>query len=87
MATKSKRQSRLCSSNVRFARAKWGDLNELAVEQLKRFSSELRLSVAAGDIVLLNGGWYVTHPGLIRLASRRHCSGISPRAGNPERRQ
>ena len=76
MACETHRKNKLCSSNVQLAESKWGDLNQLAIEQLKKFSIELRLSVAYGDIVLLDGRWYVTHTGLIRLASRRHCSGI-----------
>lgn len=32
--------------------------------------------MAAGEIQLLNGNWYVTHSGLLRLAERRHCVGI-----------
>jgi hypothetical protein len=32
--------------------------------------------VALGDLLLLNGNWYVTHAGLLRLAQRRHCAGI-----------
>ena len=34
-------------------------------------------SVAAGDMKLLENQWYVTHSGLIRLAQRRGCSGIT----------
>jgi hypothetical protein len=33
-------------------------------------------SLSLGDLVYLDGGWYVTHAGLVRLASRRHCAGI-----------
>jgi len=29
-----------------------------------------------GDLRLLEGTWYVTHTGLVRLAQRRHCAGI-----------
>jgi hypothetical protein len=35
-----------------------------------------RLSVEAGDLLWLDGHWYVTHSGLIRLARRNHCAGI-----------
>lgn len=80
MANEIKRKNKLSSSNVRLARSKWGDLNQLAVEQLKKFSSELELSVVSGDILLLDGRWYVTHTGLIRLASRRRCAGINVQA-------
>jgi hypothetical protein len=32
--------------------------------------------VSHGDLLLLNHGWYVTHAGLLRLARRKHCSGV-----------
>src|SRR5438105_5421192 len=35
-----------------------------------------RFSVEAGDLLRLDGHWYVTHSGLIRLARRNHCTGI-----------
>ena len=76
MAISANRTIRLISSNIRLARAKWGNLNRSAVEQLKKLSNELQLSVASGDLLLFDAHWYVTHTGLIRLAARRRCSGI-----------
>ena len=38
----------------------------------KRYS----FSVESGDLLWLDGHWYVTHSGLIRLARRSHCAGI-----------
>ena len=35
-----------------------------------------RLSVESGDLIRLDGHWYVTHSGLLRLALRSHCVGI-----------
>jgi hypothetical protein len=35
-----------------------------------------RFSVESGDLLWLDGHWYVTHSGLIRLARRSHCAGI-----------
>ena len=35
-----------------------------------------RLSVESGDLLWLDGRWYVTHSGLIRLARRNRCAGI-----------
>jgi len=46
------------------------------VTHLKRLSIDLHLSVQGGDLLLLDGQWYVTHTGLIRLANRRRCTGI-----------
>ena len=76
MATKANRKNAVCLSNVRLARSKWGELNRADIEQLKKLSDELRLSVASGDLLLLDAKWYVTHTGLIRLATRRRCRGI-----------
>jgi len=33
-------------------------------------------SFESGDLLWLDGHWYVTHSGLIRLARRSHCAGI-----------
>jgi len=76
MANEANRKKALSSSNLRLARLKWGDVDRLAVEQLKKLSNELQLSVASGDLIFLDARWYVTHTGLIRLATRRRCSGI-----------
>src|SRR5437879_10111074 len=65
----------LAQQNIRFARKNW----EVSVEQvamLKGLTEELQLSVALGDLRLLEGKWYVTHAGLLRLAHRTHCSSI-----------
>ena len=35
--------------------------------------------MTSGDVKYLNGGWYVTHSGLLRLAERRRCAGIHSR--------
>jgi hypothetical protein len=41
-----------------------------------RLASRYRFSVESGDLLWLDGHWYVTHSGLIRLARRNHCAGI-----------
>jgi hypothetical protein len=43
---------------------------------LKELTSEYLLSVAFGDLLLLDGRWYVTHSGLLGLARRNRCAGI-----------
>jgi hypothetical protein len=50
------------------------------LEQLKELVQTIGISVAAGDIQLLNGRWYVTHAGLLRLARRKRCVGIESAA-------
>jgi hypothetical protein len=65
------------AANLRFAkRFVTCDLTPALVEQLRELSSRFSLSLRGGDLLLLSGGWYVTHAGLIRLAARSRCSGI-----------
>ena len=64
-------------SNVRLARHIWGALSGVAYRTLKELTSRYSLSIAAGDLQLLDGRWYVTHSGLLQLASRRGCRGIN----------
>src|SRR6202162_4731359 len=69
--------SRLLSSNLRLARSRWkGEINQIEVQQLKSFTERHEFSVAEGDLIRLERGWYVTHTGLIRLANRNRCAGI-----------
>jgi hypothetical protein len=44
---------------------------------LKELSYAYGLSVAAGDLQLLDGKWYVTHAGLLAIANRSACSAIT----------
>src|SRR5271154_636648 len=61
--------------NIRAARRKWTvSVNQITT--LKTLTAEMRLSVTAGDLNLLDGKWYVTHAGLLRTAQRRRCHGI-----------
>jgi hypothetical protein len=65
----------LTARNVRWAQRNLV-LSREQVGSLRSLTAELRLSVARGDLRLINGGWYVTHAGLMRLSHRRRCSGI-----------
>ena len=65
--------------NVRLARSLWrGQLSPLRLPELKRLSCRPGLSIASGELLLLDGKWYVTHAGLLRIATRRRCLGIRP---------
>jgi len=67
----------LVGQNLRLARAKWGPgLSNTIEHALRDLSERFGLSVAAGDLLLIDERWYVTHSGLLRLATRRHCAGI-----------
>ncbi len=64
-------------SNVKLARQLWGEPSRVALRSLRELTTRYSLSVAAGDLQLLDGRWYVTHSGLLQLASRRGCRGIN----------
>jgi len=72
----SKTASAVFRSNTKCARAIWGRLPSTAMRSLKELADRHALSVAAGDLQLLEGRWYVTHSGLLRIAQRRRCCGI-----------
>ncbi len=63
-------------SNARLARQLWGELSRIALRSLRELTARYSLSIASGDLQLLDGRWYVTHSGLLQLASRRGCHGI-----------
>jgi hypothetical protein len=63
--------------NLRDAKSKWSDHLEMPnIRALRVLSARYEFSVAVGDLLLLNGNWYVTHAGLLRLAERKRCGGI-----------
>ncbi len=64
-------------SNIRWARSVWGKLDRAAKVGLRELTQRCGLSVIAGDLQFLGGRWYVTHAGLLRLAQRRRCLGIT----------
>jgi hypothetical protein len=62
--------------NKRLAEHIWGRLSRPALASLKALIFTYGLSVGRGDIICLEGRWYVTHTGLLQLARRKRCRGI-----------
>jgi hypothetical protein len=62
--------------NTNLAKATWGRLSRTVRQGLEELTSRYSLSVALGDVQYLDGRWYVTHAGLLRIAHRNRCSGI-----------
>jgi hypothetical protein len=59
----------LVRQNIRFAkRLRAGELGPVALERLRDLTKTFGFSLALGDFQYLDGGWYVTHAGLLRLA-------------------
>jgi hypothetical protein len=63
-------------ANAKLARVLWGKPSKIAMHGLKALTVRYSVSVAAGDIQLIDGRWYVTHGGLLRIAQRNRCSGM-----------
>src|SRR5258707_7719534 len=65
----------LVRRNIRLARRNW-EVSAAQAATLKCLTEELQLSIAVGDLMILDTKWYVTHAGLLRVARRNQCSGI-----------
>jgi hypothetical protein len=71
-----KTDRKILRTNLSLARSLWRELGKPQLKQLKALTEKHRLSLASGDLLYLDHGWYVTHTGLLQLAQRRHCAGI-----------
>jgi hypothetical protein len=68
----------LVRQNKRHAKLRWGKLlGQVAFSALANFTEQFQFSVADGDLLFLDSGWYVTHSGLVRLSRRNRCAGIN----------
>jgi len=67
----------LSRTNLSAAKRRWStQMTRSTTQALRLLTQGYRFSVIAGDLLLLENGWYVTHTGLIRLAARKRCRGI-----------
>ena len=72
--------SSVCSE-LRWAKRAWPQQISTTLRyRLRQLVSRYRLSVVEGDLTIINGTWYVTHSGLLRVAKRSHCRGIRTQA-------
>ncbi len=63
-------------SNRKVATQLWHQISPASSRALRQLTCEHHLSVAAGDLLLLEGRWYVSHTGLLGIARRNRCAGI-----------
>jgi hypothetical protein len=77
MKTRISPLQKLVKLNRRLAITRWRTLLcQTHLSNLDELSMQFGFSVVMGDVLLLEGRWYVTHTGLIRLARRSCCAGI-----------
>jgi hypothetical protein len=82
-------KSKLARNNLAHAKALWpGQCSKLMLEILRELTTTFGFSVASGELRIIDGRWYVTHSGLLRLANRRLCNSIRvevvPQFSDPE---
>ena len=53
-----------------------GELNKTRLYYLDYLSRRFGFSIALRDLLFVDGDWYVSHAGLMRLAQRKRCAGI-----------
>ncbi len=70
------RLKKLAKQNIKLAKNFDVGRSLIAIDQLRDLTLSFGFSLATGELLHLNGGWYVTHAALLRLACRKHCAGI-----------
>ena len=69
-------RSNLVNQNLRLVKRLYPTLSRTGRIALYELTRSLRLSVSQGEIISLDGKWFVTSAGLLRVALRRGCRGI-----------
>jgi hypothetical protein len=71
-----KTNSTLVCQNLRLVKQLYPGLARRDLRRLRDLTQAHLLSVAQGEISYVDGRWYVTHAGLLRIALRARCFGI-----------
>jgi hypothetical protein len=80
MRLKATKRSDLFRQNASCAKATWPEqCTKPTLAALRELTIRFGFSVSLGEVRLLDGRWYVTNSGLLGLATRRRCRGISAR--------
>jgi hypothetical protein len=63
----------LLRPNIQFARQLYSGIPQYQLAILRDLTLSLGLSVSRNELLWIGGRWYVSHPGLLRIAHRRKC--------------
>jgi hypothetical protein len=66
----------LVRENLRLVKQLYPALAQRDLRSLRDLTRAHSLSVSQGEILCIDGKWYVTHAGLLRIALRARCFGI-----------
>jgi hypothetical protein len=68
---------KLLKKNVRAAKRTLGqNLVPALTARLRALTRDFGFSIEAGELQIIDGHWYITNTGLLRLARRKRCRGI-----------
>src|ERR1700746_3641383 len=67
---------KLTRQNLYVAKKLYPGLSKQQLSILRDLTTTFHLSVAGRDVLYIDGNWYVSHPGLLRIANLRRCFGI-----------
>jgi hypothetical protein len=89
VTTNPKAKSLLARNNLVHAKVLWPEqCSKLMLKILRELTTTFGFSVVSGELRIIDGRWYVTHSGLLRLANRRLCNSIRvepvPQFSDPE---
>jgi hypothetical protein len=71
---------RLVRRNASLIKKLYPNVTRARIQALNELTRQFSFSVASGDVIQLENGWFVTHTGLVRLARRKRCRGIQVEA-------
>src|SRR5712692_10683772 len=66
----------LLRQNLRLVKQVYPGLPRQGLTALTELTRTLHLGISRGELLFIEGKWYVTHAGLLRIALRRRCLGI-----------
>ena len=69
-------EPKLVRLNVSVAKKLYQGITASQLSMLRDLTRALQLSIRRGELLQVDGKWYVSHSGLIRIARRRRCCGI-----------
>ena len=72
----SNHEATLLRQNLRLVKQLYPALAQRDLRSLRDLTRAHRLSISKGEILCIDGKWYVTHAGLLRIALRARCFGI-----------
>jgi hypothetical protein len=72
----SNHEATLLRQNLRLVKQLYPALAQRDLRSLRDLTRAHRLSILQGEILCIDGKWYVTHAGLLRIALRARCFGI-----------